>query len=67
METETSNCENHFVDKDIISWVKVFNETLMNIFSNFTPDKINVFTDNDIPWKNDINDKVKLKSKFYHC
>ena len=37
------------------------NETLMNIFSNFIPNKIKTFRDSEPPWMND-----DIKSKMYH-
>ena len=52
------NWENAFNGKDINSQVKLFNETLLNIFSNFIPNKIKTFRDSDPPW---INDDIKSK------
>ena len=47
--------------------MKLFNETLPNIFCNFIPNKIKNFRDSDPPWINDdINSKIKLKHKLYH-
>ena len=46
--------------------MKLFNETLLNIFSNFIPNKIKTFRDNDPTWRNDdIKSKIKLKHKLY--
>lgn len=40
----------------------------MNVFSNFIPNKIKSFRNNNPPWMNDdIKNKVQLKSKLYHC
>ena len=59
------NWENDF--NDIISQVELFNETLMNIFSNFIPSKIKRFENSDPPWMNaDIESKIKLKHKLHH-
>ena len=59
--------ENAFNGKDINSQVKLFNETLVNIFSNFIPNKIKTFRDSDPPYMNDdIKSKIKLKHKWYH-
>ena len=59
--------ENAFNGKDINSQVKLFNETLLNIFSNFIPNKIKTFRDSDPPYMNDdIKSKIKLKHKWYH-
>ena len=61
------NWEKAFNGKDINSQVKLFNETLLNIFSNFIPNKIKTFRDSDPPWINDdIKSKIKLKHKLYH-
>ena len=60
------NWENAFNGKDINSQVKLFNETLLNIFSNFIPNKIETFRDSDLPWINDdIKSKIKLKHQLY--
>ena len=47
--------------------MKLFNETPLNIFSNFIPNKIKTFRDSDPPWINDNSkSKIKLKHKLYH-
>ena len=59
--------ENAFNGKDINSQVDLFNETLMNIFSNFIPNKIKTFRDSHPPWMHDdIKSKIKLKHKLSH-
>ena len=59
------NWENEFNGKDINSQVELFNETLMNIFSNFLPNQIKTFRDHDPPLlNNDIKSKIKLKHKL---
>ena len=61
------NWENAFNSKDINSQVKLFNETLLNIFSNVIPNKIETFRDSDLPWINDdIKSKINLKHQLYH-
>ena len=61
------NLENAFNGKGITSQVELFNKSLMNIFSNFIPNKIKTFRDSDSPWMNDdIKSKIKLQHKFYH-
>ena len=61
------NWENAFNGKDINFQVKLFNETLLNIFSNFIPNKIKTFRDSHPPWINeDIKSKIKLQHKLYH-
>ena len=63
---ESFNWENAFDGKDIHAQVAFFNETLLNIFSNFIPNRIKTFTDSDPPWMTkDIKNKIKLKNTFY--
>ena len=46
--------------------ISIFNETLRNIFSNFTPNKLVTFDDRDLPWKNDhVKSKIKCKNQLY--
>ena len=67
MAIKSFNWENAFNGKDINSQVKLFNETLLNIFSNFIPNKIKTFRDSDPPWINDdTKSKIKLKHKLHH-
>ena len=41
-------------------------ETIINIFSNFVPDKRVPFDDSDPPWMNDyIKNKIKWKHQIY--
>ena len=58
-----------FNNKSVHKQVSIFNEILMNIFSNFTPNKLVTFDDRDPPWMNDfVKSKIKLKnqhSKIY--
>ena len=52
--------EKAFSGKDIYSQVELFNATLMNVSSNFIPNKIKIFGDGDLPCMNDdIKNKVK--------
>ena len=38
----------------------------MNIFSNFTPNKLVTFDDRDPPWMNDfVKSKIKWKNQLY--
>ena len=47
--------------------MKLFNKTLLKIFSNFIPNKIKTFRDSNPPWINDdIKSKIKLKHKLYN-
>ena len=63
---ESFNWKNAFDGKDIHAQVTFFNETLLNIFSNFIPNRIKTFKDSDPPWMTkDIKSKIKLKNTFY--
>ena len=63
---ESFNQENAFDGKDIHAQVVFFNETLLNIFSNFISNRIKTFTESDPPWMTkDIKNKIKLKKTFY--
>ena len=64
---KSCNQENAFNGKDINFQVELFNENLMNIFSNFMPNQIKTFRNSDPPSMNDdIKNKVKLKNNLYH-
>ena len=64
LATESFNWENAFDDKVIHAQVALFNETVLNIFSNLNRRK--TLTDSDPPWMTeDIKNKIKLKNKFY--
>ena len=63
---ESFNWENAFDGKDIHAQVALFNETLLNIFSNFIPNRKKAFTDSDPPWITEVLKIKKLiKNKFY--
>ena len=49
---ESVNWELIFSNKSVDKQVSIFSETLVNIFSNFTPDKLLTFDDRDPPWMN---------------
>ena len=60
---ESINWEVMFNNK---SFQSIFNEILMNIFSNFTPNKLVTFDDKDPPWMNDfVKSKIKWKNQLY--
>ena len=53
-------------NKRVHKQVCIFNETHMNTFSNFTPNKLVTFDDRDPPWMNDfVKSKIKWKSQLY--
>ena len=44
----------------------ILNETLLNIFSNFVPNKLIIIDDRDPPWMTEeIKEKIKRKNKIY--
>ena len=49
-----------FFNKNVQKQVYIFNKTLMNIFSNFIPNKYVTFNDEDPPWMTNY-----LKHKIY--
>ena len=55
-----------FNNKSIHQQISAFNETLMNIFLNFTPTKLVTFDDRDPMWMNDyVKGKIELKNPLY--
>ena len=63
---ESVNWEMMFNNKSVHKQVSIFNEILMNIFSNFTPNKLVTFDDRDPPWMNDfVKSKIKWKNQLY--
>ena len=55
-----------FNKESVHKQVSIFNEILMNIFSNFTPNKLVTFDDRDPPWMNDfVKSKIKWKNQLY--
>ena len=62
---ELVNWETLFHNKTVHKQVSIFNETLMNIFSNFIPNKYITFDDRDPPWMNDfVKTKIKFKTNY---
>ena len=63
---ESFNLENGFDGKDIHAEVALIYKNVLNIFSNFKPNRRKIFTDNDPTWvSEDIKDKIEIKNKFY--
>ena len=56
-----------FSNKSVHRQISIFNETLMNIFSSFTPNKLVTFDDGDPPRMNDfVKSKIKWKNQLYN-
>ena len=52
--------------KHIHAQFALFNETILNIFNNFIPNRTKNFTDSDPPWMtDDIKNKIKFKNNLY--
>ena len=49
-----------FSCKNVHQQVNIFNKTIINIFSNFIPNKLVTFDDKDPPW---MTKKIKTKNK----
>ena len=63
---ESLNWEVMFNNKRVHKQVFIFNDTLMNIFSNFTPNKLFTIDDMDPSWMNDfVKSKIKWKNQLY--
>ena len=53
-------------NKSVHEQVTIFNQTLMNIFSNYIPNKLITVDDKDPPWMNE-SVKKKIMAKEYAC
>ena len=60
------NWERAFSNKGVNKQISIFNETILNIMTNFIPHETKIFNDREPPW---INNKVKTmiqeKNKIY--
>ena len=55
-----------FLDTSVHEQVCIFNNTLMNIFSNYIPNKYIAIDNRDPPWMNEkIKNKIKLKKSLH--
>ena len=63
---ESVNWKTLFNNKTVKKQIPIFNETIINISSNFVPNKLVTFDGSDPPWMNDfIKDKIKWKHQMY--
>ena len=44
------NWQNLFLNKDVHQQLRTLNDIVINVFSNFVPNKIVTFNDRDPPW-----------------
>ena len=55
-----------FDEKDINAQVAAFNETILNVFRNYVPNKYITVDDRDPAWMNEtIKSKIKAKNILY--
>ena len=55
-----------FLNKNVHKQVSVFDNTLMNTFSNYISNKYIAIDDRDLPWMNEtIKNKIKLKKPLH--
>ena len=58
--------ERLFDSKDINSQVTALNETILNVFCNYIPNKYITIDDEDLVWMNEvIKFKIKTKNSFF--
>ena len=52
--------------KNVHQQINIFNKTIINIFSNFFPNKLVTFDDKDPPWMTEkLKKQIKWKQKVY--
>ena len=60
------NWEKLFQNKNIHDQLKLFNETIVNIVSNYIPNKFITCNEKDLPWLNDhIKRLINLKNEIF--
>ena len=63
---EMFNWEKLFQNKNIHDQLKLFNETIVNIVSNYIPNKFITCNEKDLPWLNDhIKRLINLKNEIF--
>ena len=60
------NLNSLFAHKNVHEQVAIFNQTLMNVFSNYIPNKLIIIYDKDPPWMNDCI-KREITEKEVAC
>ena len=64
---ESITWELMFSNKSVHKQGSIFNELLIKVFSNFTPNKLVAFDDRETPWMNDfVKIKIKWKNQLYN-
>ena len=60
------DCHRLFAKKTVHQQVNLLNDIILNIFTNFVPNKVIACDDRDPPWINDnIKNKIKWKNSMY--
>ena len=55
-----------FYYKNVHQQINIFNKTIINIFSNFIPNKLVTFDDKDPPWMTEkLKKQIKWKQNVY--
>ena len=55
-----------FSNKSVNQKVIIFNRSVMNVFSNFVPNKFVTFNDRHTPWmRSNIKDKINYRNNIY--
>ena len=63
---DSVNWERLFYQKDIYTQVVALNETILNIFLNYVPNKYIAIDDKDLVWMNEtVKSKIKAKNALY--
>ena len=64
---ESITWELMFSNKSVHKQGSIFNELLIKVLSNFTPNKLVAFDDRETPWMNDfVKIKIKWKNQLYN-
>ena len=59
------NWQNLFLNKDVHQQVRTLNDIVINVFSNFVPNKIVTFDDRDPPWTTEyIKTKIQQRDNI---
>ena len=57
---------NLFSNRSVHQQVKILNNNLMNVFSNFISNKLVTFNEKDLPWMSKyLKNKIEWRNKIY--
>ena len=64
--TTQINWQNLFLNKDVHQQMRKLNDTVINVFSNFVPNRIVTFDDGDPPWMTEyIKTRIQQRGNIY--